>query len=194
MKGDDGMDNEAAVAAAVREAYTGRRRLFHPGWRSTPRWEQFWRKTALALLRAGIDDASGYVNAQFDLVRPFPRPNMLHGPLAVSNYRDWARRRGEGQETGEWELQARAEANYLVSRRNVFGRSHDRWILTDPAAPLSPLFRACCRLKLGEGPDRLEWDLLAEARQEAALAEAVRAYRRLGLLDDALLETLNGKA
>jgi hypothetical protein len=186
----------AAGAAAVRGAYTARRRLFHPKWGSTPRWDQFWAKTALALEREGIADAAGYVNAQFDLVKPFPRPNQLAGPRALGNYRDWLRRRsgGGGADAGEWELQARAEAGYLLSRRAVFGGGHDRVAVLDPAAPLSPLFRACCWVKLGGAPADLDAATLSEARRELALPDAGRAYRRIGVLDDAVAERIRGPA
>jgi hypothetical protein len=182
-------EKRRALLLAVRQAYMARRRAIHPRWQSSPRWEKFWGKVADTLLREGIDDPRAYVDAQFDMLRPFPQPNMLHGKLGVMNYRDWAGKRERYGLKDEWELQARAELSYLASRRNAFGPEGERREVLDPSTPLSPLFRVCWLLRAGERPPP-EW--LADARRIARVDAAVRAYLDVNLLDEGSLAAIRG--
>lgn len=179
----------AAVTKAVFNAYARRRRMFHEGWCTSPRWDQFWMKTADALIRAGIDDPCEYIDMQFDTVKPFPRPNQLHGATAVQSYVDWKHARMRDPNDTQWHRQVHYELSYMTSRYNVFGASVHVDEAQDPATDLSPLFRVLWAMRHGVegrgGP--VLWDKwMKEAKELLHNKDAVKAYRDCNLLTDEL--------
>jgi hypothetical protein len=187
------MDVEARANATerIKDAYINRRTAFQPTWRCTPRWEAFWGRVADMLDKEGIDDVTGYVEAQFETVKPFPQPNMIHSVRAVMNYRDWMRRRGQGKVSTEWELEVKAEISRVKSRVDVFGEASAKELAMDPSEPLSPLMRVCLLRRLDPGcPLPEQW--LLGARQIARVQTAVNAYTDAKLLSPELIGELLG--
>lgn len=183
------IEERTALAERVKAAYINRRRLLHPYWRSTARWDQFWGRVADTLARIGVDDPDAYIEAQFEMVKPFPRPNCLHSQRAVLNYEDWARQRDRAGRLTEWELQVKSEIGFLASRRNAFGADSDLMQVRDPATPLSPLFRVCWLMRSSSGT-AIPPAWFEVARRIVRVGAAVRAYRGAGLLDDEMLRQL----
>lgn len=136
----------------------GRASAYRPGkaWdggrtASGQRRQSIWEKIA-AHIRTKDYDLDTYIQAQFHRCQAGypPKPNVLLSPVAASHYLLYLREREpDYRQTLANQVQAYAHALYVAAKLFSEPDAAVRYVLSDPAPSLTPLFRYCAAAREG---------------------------------------------